>query len=201
MLFPPSERHPEGRPWCAHAHCASLRTEDWIDAIGREAWDDACLAARGMRRAGPWVLFGGGISTWYRGLDGALTPSRRDVLCEVPLWVVEEVRTARRTVRVIDAVVGAKVRRVRVDVRRFASLEWLRRLGVDPDVMPPWRRQRLVEAIERLSEPVPLRAEVGEQPASPERADDLLRLLDVVLRAARERPENESSPRARVSRR
>lgn len=148
VLFPPSEGRPRGLPWCAHAHCARLRERDWITSIGREAWDDACLAARGMHRAGPWLVHAGGITGWYRDAGGAIVPSRREVLCPVPLRVVEE----RRDARVIEAVVAGKAQRITVPRAEFAGLRWLSSVGVDPEAMLPRAQGRLVEAIERLSE-------------------------------------------------
>lgn len=194
VLFPPSPGHPEGHPWCAHAHCARRTTRDWIDAVGRDRWDDACLAARGMRRAGPWVLHAGGITTWYRASDGAVLPSRRDRLCEVPLWIAEEVVSRGRRVRVVEAIVRGRTKRVRVRADRFAELAWLTKLGVDAEAMAPWMRAKLVEAIERLSEPVPLGVGAGEavdQVAAQARADELLRVLDAVRGASASVGENE----------
>jgi hypothetical protein len=195
VLFPPSPLHPDGYPWCAHAHCAHRTTRDWIDAVGRERWDDACLAVRGMRRAGPWVLHAGGITTWYRAGDGTVLPSRRDRLCEVPLWIAEEVVSRGRRVRVVEAIVRGRTKRLRVRVDRFAELAWLAKLGVDVAAMAPWARAKLVEAIERLSEPVPLGAGMAvDQVAAQARADELLRVLDAVRRAGEAAGENEGVP-------
>ncbi len=199
VLFPATEKHPKGLPWCAHAHCARLTERDWIAAIGRDAWDDACLAARGMRRAGPWLLHAGGISTWYRDARGSITPSRRDRLCEVPVWIVEDAVTKRGHVRVIDAVVDGRTRRMTVPRARFASLAWLGRVGVPVDAMLPAARAKLVEAIERLSEPVPCRgAEVAvDQMAAQSRATELLSLLSVMLDASRSEGENDTGEERR----
>ncbi len=183
VLFPPSPAHPEGYPWCAHAHCARRTTRDWVDAVGRDRWEEACLAARGMRRAGPWVLHEGGITTWYRAPDGAVLPSRRDRLCEVPLWIAEEVVSRGRRVRVVEAIVRGRTKRVRVRADRFAGLAWLAKLGVDVAALAPWQRAKLPEAIERISEPVPVRAGGAvDQVAAQARAEELLRVLDAVRR-------------------
>ncbi len=198
VLFPPSAKHPRGFAWCAHAHCAKLRERDWIEAVGRDAWDDACLAARGMRRAGPWLLHPGGISTWYRDASGWITPSRRERLCEAPLWIVEEAVTRRGLVRVVDAVVDGRSRRITVPVARFADLEWLGRAGVSVDAMLPRARARLVEAIERLSEPVPRRGEIAsvDQMAAQARATELVSLLAVMLDVARCMASNDTGAEA-----
>lgn len=199
VLFPPSAKHPKGFPWCAHAHCARLTERDWITALGRDAWDDACLAARGMRRAGPWLLHPGGISTWFRDVHGAITPSRRERLCEVPLWIVEDTVTKRGPARVVDAVVGGRTRRITVPASRFASMAWLTRVGVDADAMMPAAKARLVEAIERLSEPVPRRdVEVEvDQMATQARAAELLSLLAVMLDASGREGANDTGEEAR----
>ncbi len=199
VLFPPSDANPDGRPWCAHAHCARRTTRDWVEAVGRERWEEAWLASRGMRRAGPWLLHAGGITTWYRAADGAVLPSRRDRLCDVPLWIAEEALSRGRRVLVVEAIVRGRTKRLRVRADRFAELAWLAKLGVETAALAPWQRAKLVEAIERLSEPVPARGGGGgpvDQVAAQARADELLRVLDAVRRAGADDAANEGAAAA-----
>lgn len=194
VLFPPSAKHPEGLPWCAHAHCASLTRRDWIRLLGPDVWDDACLALRGMRRVGPWLLHPGGISGWYRDARGVVVPSRREHLCDVPLWIIEDRTSRRGASRVVEAVVNGRARRLRVARGRFTTLAWLSRVGVDPGAMTDAQRERLLDAIERLSEPVTVRAlEAVDQGAAQARSDDLVALLAVLLDASRAGASNENA--------
>jgi hypothetical protein len=152
-----------------------------------------------MRRAGPWLLHPGGVSGWFRDASGMVVPSRHEQLCAIPVWIVEDVHARGRVVRVIDAVVEGRTRRTRVTTARFAALTWMRRLGVDVDAIPPETHRRLVEAIERLSAPVPTRdahdAVTIDQVAAQARTDDLLALLRVVRDTTALSASNDTSPK------
>jgi hypothetical protein len=181
VLFPPSTQSPDEMPWCAHAHCAHLRPRDWIEVIGRDVWDDACLHVRGMRRAGPWLLHTGGITTWFRNAHGIITASRRDVLTDVPMWIAQDLHTERGVFRVIEGVVNGKSKTRRVALEKFSDLLWLKHFGVNPEPLLLQGTARFVEAMECLSRPFPTVAagQLNEvdQTAVQHRAHDLLTLL------------------------
>lgn len=163
VLFPPGDHRNLGYPHCSHAHCAHLTVQHWIDALGREAWESARLEARGMHRAGLYLLHPGGVSTWYRDADNDIVPARKDWLCDFMVRVTARMRLSTglgaRDFYEVYTVVAGRARTCHVPVESFADFAWVaRELGDEARINPlPGSRARLFAAVMMLSDPIAAR--------------------------------------------
>lgn len=176
VLLPPTRESIFGLPRCAHSHCKGLTLRQWIEAVGRENWEEAVVQARGWRRAREFLLHDGGISGWKRIpfslrdgddlVDGGpmqVVPDEDVEYCDFPARIVadieeHEVSTSRRWYE-LEATVSGRARRFRVAATEFASLGWVAgQLGPEA-VISPGRdtQQKLRAALQYLSKPVPRR--------------------------------------------
>ena len=173
VLLPPTEGSIFGLPKCAHSHCRALSLRHWIEAVGRDNWEEAVIQARGWRRAREFLLHDGGISGWKKIpfslrdgddlVDGGpmqVVPDEEVEYCDFPARIVadveeHEVSSSRRWYE-LEATVSGRTRRFRVAAADFNGLGWVAaQLGPEA-VISPGRdtAQKLRAALQYLSKPV-----------------------------------------------
>lgn len=186
VLYPPCDERNLGYPGCSHAHCERLTLRDWIDAIGKENWVNAGLEARGMKRAGPYLMHPGGISGWkfqlVNEVDGeivdsddltleqisrlkqhtAIVPNKGELAnfaAIIKSDIVESDGVEQRRLYEIEGRAPGRHKIFRIPATEFQSMAWVSAELGGAAILRHGRdtKDQVREAIQMFSQPIPER--------------------------------------------